>query len=744
MSPTLRWSLLVAGEASLLLFLLVFGNALIGFVPLHRLQLVILAVLGGIGWVVILARPRVLPPLLVAAPLPILASLAITSVMSPYPSLSGYATWQSAAYVGIAWLLAIQASHPVGRRNLVAVMGIVVSIVIVAYLGHVLSSWLDWLALGFPLTSVPLRPLYSGGLLLIPAWLADVVVLSSPTVVVSLWLGRHRVPAVVLAVVTVVAIVLSGTRAVVLLLAVVAAMAVIGVILSRGDRRTKVLLGTTLVAVATVGISVVIYGGRGFDAGRTSFIASAVDRFVESPLLGTGPGTYGVGRMSDPVDSLFRLAESDALNVVLTTASDSGVVGLVGLGLAAAAYILSSRRAWSSTPSGRPVILAAGLGIAVFAGHAMGEFVFGLIGVILLLIANVSIAVTDARPGRTSEPRPSWLTASLVAGVVIIATSSVVVVRNEMTLTHIEAADGAVTTSPGAALDEARAATEASPDSVPAWWIRMVAADAAGDLTEALAAAHMIVDLEGFGQEWLSLGVLRARSGDAAGAREAFDRATAFPALDPVVELNAALHYHTSGDSDDTTRALVRLLQVQPDIEPLLADTVPQLASPTAAARREAAIAALGWDVNTAFLIALSGEDRDLATELLGRVAATDPASEASWRTIIAAWFGDDAARATHDSLTLAQPTLGPLDWSWRLAARACDDAAADRWARAIEIGTTVKATMPVVMGVTPTFHSGMFPPRYPVVVWRVDHPQRAYVDGIWTFNVGRAPCTGP
>jgi len=251
------------------------------------------------------------------------------------------------------------------------------------------------------------------------------------------------------------------------------------------------------------------------------------------------------------------------------------------------------------------------------------------------------------------------------------------------------------------------------------------------------------VDLEGSGQEWMSLGVLQARSGDGAGARAAFDRATAFPALDPVVELNAALHYQGIGATDDTKRALVRLLQVQPDIEPLLADTVPQLAAPTAAARRDAAIAALGWDVNTAFLIALSGEDRDLATDLLGRVTATDPASEGSWRTIIAAWFGDGAARATHDSLTLAQPTLGPLDWSWRLAARACDDAAADRWARAIEIGTTVKATMPVVMGVTPTFHHGMFPPRYPVVVWRVDYPQRAYVGGIWTFNVGRAPCTG-
>ena len=178
----MRWTLVVAGESFLLLFLLRFGTTLFADPIQHPIQLAIFAVLGGAGWLVVLLRPNLLPSLLVVAPLPILASVAITSITSPYPSLSGWATWQSAAYVGIAWLIAIQASHPVGRRNLIAVLAITVTIVIAYYLFVVAVAWRDWLAIGFPLTSVPLRPDYTGGWVFIPAWLADVVVLCTPVV----------------------------------------------------------------------------------------------------------------------------------------------------------------------------------------------------------------------------------------------------------------------------------------------------------------------------------------------------------------------------------------------------------------------------------------------------------------------------------------------------------------------------------------------------------------------------------
>ena len=81
-TPTLRWSLLVFAEAALLLFLLMYGLTYTESALFHKIHLGILATIGGLGWAVVLARARLLPPLLVVAPLPLLLTLALTSVTS--------------------------------------------------------------------------------------------------------------------------------------------------------------------------------------------------------------------------------------------------------------------------------------------------------------------------------------------------------------------------------------------------------------------------------------------------------------------------------------------------------------------------------------------------------------------------------------------------------------------------------------------------------------------------------------
>ncbi len=728
-SSSTRWSLVVAGESLLLLFLLRFGTTLFADSVQHPVQLVILAVLGGIGWLVVLVRPNLLPTLLVVAPLPILASVAVTSISSPYPSLSGWATWQSAAYVGIAWLLAIQASHPVGRRNLIAVLAIVVTIVIAYYLFVVTVAWSEWLANGFPLTSVPLRPDYTGGWVFIPAWLADVVVLCVPVVSVSLWQRGARIPAVVLIGSGLLAIALSGTRSVLLLVVAVAALGAGVLIGNHGDRRAKVLSGLGLVAVVVLATSLVLMArDGGLAGGRSSSIASAIDRFVASPVVGSGPGTYGVERMSDPVDTLFNLAQADALNVVLTSASDSGIVGLVGLGLSVAAYVIASRRAWRRTPTGRPIIVAASIGVVVFAGHSLGEFVFGLIGSILLLIAVVSIAATDDGIHEPAKaPRPRWLSAGLVAGILVIVISSVVLLKNEMTRSDLATAEGLIESSPNAALAASWEATDKSPDSVPAWWVRMVAADAAGETEDSIAAARRTVELEGFGQEWLSLAILLDRAGDAVGARDAVDHAVASTVVDPLVELNAAIFYDKIGADTEAKVALSRLLQARADIEPALATTLPQLNAIARAVRGDAARAVMeSGDASTAFLIALAGEDRDLAAVLQQQVAARDPVAGEYWRTITAAWFGDADARAATNSQALAHPTGVSLAWAWRMAVRACDPSAAYRWERAIHSLEDYWPSMPIAIGTSPDS------------AWRPCRLATRHNHGAWTIRCTR------
>jgi O-antigen ligase len=741
-SANLRWSLLVAGEAALVLFLLTFGNTFTGSVPLHRTHLAILGLLGLFGWLAILTRPSRLSPLLVVAPLPLLAAITATSILSPYPSLSWYATCQCAGYIGIAWLLAIQAGHPVGRRNLIAAMGIVVALVTAVYLVEVALAWAEWLSFGFPLVSLPLRPLGTGGVVQIPTWVPDVIALCAPVVAVSLWVARARALAVGLAAAGSVAILISGTRSVLLLIVVVVVVGAIFAVRSRGSRMVAIVATATAIAVIVVGLSVVVLTARSLDAGRSSLWASAIDGFLSAPIAGTGPGTYAVNRTNDTVDVLSRLVHPDANNSMLTIASESGLIGLAGLGLAVAAYVVAVRRAWRVDPEDRPIVAASVLGLAIVAGHAMVDVAFALIGVLLLVLACLALASTSRVSVQSiPRPRPRRLTAVLVAGLIVIAIASIGLWRSELTLGDVVEADAALPESPQAALAAARAATQRSPESAPGWWIRMVAADATGDAVDAIASARRIADLEGFGQEWISIATLLGRSGDAVGAREAFGRATAHPPLDPIVQLNAAIGYHAAGDTADAEMAVRGLFAVRPDIEPSLAQGPPGLAA-TAARIRPAAATALitEGDADSAMLVALSGEDRDLATALLAEAGFT-AAGENYWKTIIAAWFGDQAARLAHEAASTADPNPDAIDWSWRLAARACDERAISRWKRAMEISAGRQPAAPIALGVAPGFQVRMFPARYPGVVWRMDHPERPYVEGIWTYALGVPGC---
>src|SRR4051812_8122919 len=93
-TPAFRWSLLVAGESLLILYTLTFGNTFDSPPAFHRVNLLILSVLGGIGWLLVVSRPYRLPRILILAPLPILAALVVTALPSPYPSIGWYAVWQ--------------------------------------------------------------------------------------------------------------------------------------------------------------------------------------------------------------------------------------------------------------------------------------------------------------------------------------------------------------------------------------------------------------------------------------------------------------------------------------------------------------------------------------------------------------------------------------------------------------------------------------------------------------------------
>jgi Flp pilus assembly protein TadD len=440
------------------------------------------------------------------------------------------------------------------------------------------------------------------------------------------------------------------------------------------------------------------------------------------------------------VDVISHLAFPDAHNLFLTSAAESGLVGLAGFILSVAAYVLASRRTWSSSPTeSRPIVVAALFGLAVVAGHAMVEVVFALIGVVLLTLGVLALATTPRRSTQTEQVRRrGGLDLALVTGLTVLVVATVGVVQRETVLDDVAAADERTMVSPQVALALAQRATEADPRSVPAWWVRMVAEDAAGDGRGAIDAAQKITDLEGFGQEWMSLAVLMHRDGDVVGALDALGRARDHPPADPTVELNAAMLVLASSKAQLSDVA-GRLLAVQPDVEPALVGG--PLADAVAAARRDVASSVVTTDASLAFTIALLGEDSGLARDLLARVGVEHPDEVAPWQTIIDAWFGSEQARAIVESRVASDPGAGDIRWAWRLAARSCDTPAIERWERALEIAVGQHPSTPIKIGVAPGFAEDHLPVRYPGVPWRMDFPRDPYVQGVWTIQSGRPAC---
>ena len=742
-SPRLGWAVVVAAESLLILLLLPFGRLYQADLRLHEVHMLVLAVLGAAGWIAVIWRPSRLSRFLLLAPLPLFAAVVVTAFVSPYPSLSWPAAWQTAAYAGIFWLLALQASHPAGRRYLVAVIGIVVAVAIASYFGAVLVEWRRLLRLGFPLSSLPLRPSNVGGLPQLPTYLADLVAVGTPVVAATLWLRGWRIPAVLFGAIAFGAIVLTGTRSVLLIITGLALAAVLIAIRNRAGRRTVSVVITAVLALGAVVLVVALGSSRGFDEGRSSAYASAIARFTESPILGSGPGTYGTERMHDPVSIIGWLAFPDAHNILLNNLAESGIVGLVGLAATLVLVALAIRGSWRRAPDERIVVAGGLFGLAIFAGHGMVDVVFALVGMTIVAIAVAAITTTSSVPLPESErPRARPFQAALGVAFIVVILVSAGVVRTEMVARTVADADTALPTRPADALALARKATATAPDYVPAWLVQAAAAAASDDPAAALEAARKAAASEGFGQEWMTVAILAAQQGDRATELDAIGRATAGPPVDPIVELNAISLLDAAGDKAGAEAAARRLLEIQPDIEPVIGTRSPDVAATIASVRSAVAHEAMAAsDAPTAFLIALSGEDRALSQDLLGALTDHDVQPDPSWATIVDAWFGDPAARKTVESSARSDPNLDGAMWAWRLAGRACDRSAMSFWEKASKILFSVHPLTPKALGVAPVDDTRALPERYPVYVWLQDDPKHPYVPGTLTFSTGRPVC---
>lgn len=719
----------LAAEAIVVLSLLLFGHHDPRSVALRWFQLGALSTAGVAGWAVTVVRPKVIDARILAAIVVCLAGIVIAAAASPIPTLSWSAVWHAFSAAGTGLLFWHQASRPAGRKNLIALVVILFALVVVTYLVVVASLWREWLALGLPAGRLPLRPANVGGILPIPTWFGDAVVVTAPLALSAMWrTGRMgRVAATAMAVLAGLAILLTATRSIWLLIPVGAVVIVVG-----GRHRRAGRIMAIAGAVAVVGIVGIAVTGaadqvlRDVDAGRSSAFSSAIQLFTERPIVGGGPGTYGVWRLNDAVPVLSHRAFPNAHNLVLDTMAETGLIGSALWAAAFALIVPVCVSAWRRDVSERPLSVAALAGLVMILGHAMVDVVIEQPGLLLLVLIVASLVLVPPPNAERRQTRAlgPWL---IAGGVVIGVVSAYPAFRSELAVHHL--AEAAASPDAGDRLRRASEASMLAPDHAPIQVQRAAAADAVGDRAAAIASTQQAYEIEGTAQHLITLAWLAESEGDRTRAEALALEAIGTDRLDPFVLLNGVVLLEGDDVRADRTRALTDLLVAEPalTVGPL-PDAVDALI-PTA---REAAIERLTSDgrPEAALVVALSANDRALSEIVLSRTAATD---RSQYADVVSAWFGDADARNRLYETTAARPSGSIVGLTWYVASAACDQGEAARWRRAHVI---LGGQPPSVPG-PPTSGSGpaLWPTGYPEQVWQVGLPTRPYVGGTWTHD---------
>lgn len=700
MSATFRRTLAWAFIAMLATYLLFFGGAWLGLY-LTDLRIVTVTAAGGllVAWAVIAARNPAWRPrsVLLPAILASLASLAISTVFSRYPRISleylGYAVVLAALYLLLVRLLA----EPFFRQRIVALASALFMVVVAGYVFLVVRHWLDWWAATHVLAVPPLRPDYESLTYGTPSTVLTVAAMLAVPAMASALRPRRfggALAVVVLGLVGVIAL-LTGSRAGWLAMAIAAAATAIAAFVDR-DARARILgvvresrfrrlipvvivlaLGTAVV----FGPTIIRRASSGGEENRLVFVRIALELFAESPVVGTGPGSWVIERLPltqpDEPDEYIPHAH----NVYAQTLGELGLVGAAA-GLLLAVLLLrlcwrairsddQTRRTWGS------LSFAA---LVYFAAHQLLDFYPNMPAV--LFAAAFPVAFLDAREpeSSTSLPRGIRLPTTLPrlvelgAAIVVAVALAGLLLQEVPALAHDEAVDKANNGDWQAALGPATTAADEDPAISPYLFTAGLAAAWTGDHATAAQDLHFVAERDDFPEAWIDLAAEQAQLGLKDQAFESIVAALRLGRQRPVIAMPAgdlALRLgHTALAVDAFAAAVAAVPSLagdtwwdsQPDraaIWPAIVARADDLAAPSAR-----------WE------LALMHGDVAGAQTLAS--ATDDPSYTAD---IIAAWSGDSATLDQLLSACDANPTaLVQLLWCSRLADHAGQADSAGRY----------------------------------------------------------------
>jgi O-antigen ligase/tetratricopeptide (TPR) repeat protein len=660
------------GLALLAAFVVFLGGAGPGTVYADRRMVVAIATAILLGTWAFLAwrdaswRPRsVLAPLIAVG----LVSLAISTLFSRDLRVSAeylaFAVVLAALYLLLVQLFA----RPFFRVRLFALASMLFLIISVAYVVAVVIRWVIWWNAVGGVRIPPLRPEFESLTFGNPSHvLMMVALLAVPAAAGVSWATRRGAVWVVtvLGLAAVVAL-LSGSRAGWLALAIagVFGLALIAVLVGpalRSFLRTSPVVATRRFRLAVVGCAAVLLvpaavlapailrrASEGGEDLRLSYVTIALRMFQESPIVGTGLGTWVVQRIAYTLPPETDYYIPHAHNVYAQTLAEQGIVGAIAGLIVIAGLTWLVRDAIRSDGTRRQVGIATAIGLVYFAAHQALDFNVNLPSVLIALA--LPIAYLDSTSTRSlpvaRDLRLPGLAARGFGAALALATAFAVggltwqelpALDNDRAISLANEGDWA------AALAPATSAAATDPDIMSFAFTAALAEARAGNHLEAARLFRQVAEHNDLPEAWLNLAAEDYATGNVGAVEGSLAEAMRLGYQRPAVAMPAGDLALRIGADDLAIDAFTAAVVVSPA---LLADPWWEADAARAALRSSVAQAAMrsggGWE------LALMSGDIETAKRLAG---------DESTKLFIAAWSGEDAAR---DQL-VAKCRAEPLD----------------------------------------------------------------------------------
>jgi O-antigen ligase len=641
-------------------------------------------------------RPRsVLLPAIAAS----LASLSISTLFSRYPGISveylSYAVLLAALYLLLVQLLARDFFR---RRLLTHAGGLFVSIVAI-YLAFTTVHWATWLSTLGRLTIPPLRPEYQSLTFGNPSTVLTIVALLAVPLVASLdWRTRRGVAgvAVVIGLTAIVALV-SGSRAgwlaiaVAILVGAAAAVALpsgrrevlagISNVAGRASGRVAIVLAGagTIAAIVVVAPAILRRLSGGGEEVRLAFVRIALELFAQSPIVGTGPGTWVIQRpgLTQPTD--FDEYIPHAHNVYAQTLGELGILGAVaGIVLIGSLVALVIRAVRQPDPVRRRWGWATLIGLVYFAAHQVLDFYPNFPSI--LLAAALPVAYLDATtpPRVQTATRRRWVPdrlgrrglplggAVLAVAVLFLGAQELPAMQSHTAVERANVGDWAAADAP------ARQAAAQDPRISAYLFTAGLTAAHAGDHAASAGYFRQVTLRDDLPEAWLNLAAEQVANGESSDAAQHIRSALRIGRQRPAIAVPAGELALRIGDRPLAVAALTAGVLAAPSF---LDDPWWQGDPDRSILRQEVAELALAQaPPDVAWELALMSGDAATARSAAS-AAGVDPAA----LDFIDAWSGDEAAyRRLIDRCATDALSLQPLFWCARIEGRRGDVQAAN------------------------------------------------------------------